>query len=860
MPLIQAILCGLLLPSFLPALLPGTPAAPTLEVRAQDDSPSGHQDERRMAASDLARIVDERVRASESVPAREIWRESEALVAAARDADPATLDAVFEPRIGDGTLSERTKLLLAGARLALPEPDRTSIASRLLELLDSKDDEVGRAAASLATQRGFHDLRHEAADALLARLAEGAKDGARSPEYRLECAVALHVQGRGEAQRAARREMMEFLSSSDLRLRNLGALSLARIGDVEAGRADLERMASLPGTEGRLAEAYLKQEDIRILADRRQKNLLKYSKEQLEKTELRGDERFQLMERVLQMVETTSLEGERHTREELIDSALDGMLHRLDEHSSFLTSKIFKFFDQDLLQAEYGGIGAYVGEDRDDGLFTIRQPIYSGPAYRAGLHTDDKIVRIDEWPTIGPNGTQPTEEIIKRLKGKPGTKVRLYVWRHGMDPSLIDRPTEDMAVEVVREEITIPPVKEQMLPGDIALVQLTTFSRVASDELRDTITRAVGSGARGIVLDLRNNTGGLLTEARNVADLFLPKGRLVVSTVSRSEEPDELRTQSEPIVPSDLPLVVLVNGASASASEIVSGALQDHRRATLVGQRTFGKGSVQQLLPIRGFPDDSYEDENRNGRFDPWEKLTKDHNGNGEFDYGPRVRMTVARYHLPSGRSIHREFAEDDTILSEGGVEPDETVQPARLDPWKVEEIRRLRKDRAVRHYVDETYPAHADLFRELAECDEDDLSRYPGFMEFYNSLGTTLTTQDVRMLVRIEVRGKVQDARGAAFPDGDFEEDVQLQAAIRFVLEGLGSSWMDVPEFASTFEPDPKAADQANRLLAGGMSDTARSSLRQALELIAEAKSGGRLSPERLEELQKALQAALDK
>lgn len=863
MPLTPSFFCGLLLvsipPYAEPAVLAGFDALTEPTAVALTQGEQG-QDEHAIGAADLARLLDQHIQTVDSVAAADVWRESEALVAAANGAESAAIDSAFEPRLAQEDLSERVRLFLVGARLAFPDPDRNALASILEYLLQSQDDEIGRSAAALATQRGFRELHADSADSLVARLTEGARAGARSPEYRLECAVALHVQGRGEAQRTARKEMMEFVSASDLRLQNLGALALARIGDVETGRAQLERMAGLPGEEGRLAEAYLKQEDIRVLAERRQQNLLKWSKEQTENVELKGDPQLKLVERVIDMIESTSLEGEKHTREDLIDAALDGMLRSLDEHSSYLTPESFKRFDQDLLQAEYGGIGAYVGVDPDDHLFTINQPIYSGPAYRAGLHTDDKIVRIEDWPTVGPNGSQPADDIIKRLKGKPGTKVKLYVWRHGMDAALIDRPTEDMAVEVVREEITIPPVKAQLLPGGVGLVQLSTFSRVASDELRSELTKLLGQGARAVVLDLRNNTGGLLTEARNVSNLFLPKDKLVVSTENRSDDPDRLRTLTQALVPMDMPVVVLINGSSASASEIVSGALQDHQRAMLVGQRSFGKGSVQQLLPVVGVPDDRYVDENHNQRFDPWEKLEKDWNGNGEFDYGPRVRMTIARYLLPSGRSIHREIDAEGAIVSEGGVEPDATVRPKRYEAWKIDEMRRLRKERLVRTYVDLSFAANEKLFQELAESDEDDVSRYPGFEEFFNGLGTTLTPGEIRMLVRAEIRGRVQDARAAAFPDGDFEEDVQLQKAIRLVLEKLGASWTDVPAYATTFEPEAEGDSQASRLLASGMSDTARSSLRAALALIAEAKGGGRLSAERLEELQKALQTALDK
>jgi len=813
-------------------------------------------------AKEVARILDERVRAVDAAPAGHVWQDAEALASAVQGADAAAIDPLFEARLARTDLSERARLMLVGTRLSLPGPDYGLLAPRVIELLASKDDEVGRAAAILAGNRGFHEIKDEDQSKLLQGLADGAKDGSKSPEYRLECAVALHAQGNGEAKRTARKEMMEFQASSDLRLKNLGALALARIGDVETGRADLERLAALPGDDGRLAEAYLKRENDRVYYERKEKNLWAKTQKQDEKTDIAGDHDLALVEKVIRMVEHSSLEGEKHTRVQLIDAAIDGMLRSLDEHSSYLTPDSFKKFEQDLLQAEYGGIGAYVGEDNEDHLFTIRQPIYSGPAYKAGLHTDDKIVRIDDWPTLTPSGSKPTDDIIKRLKGKPGTKVKLYVWRHGMDPALIDRPTEEMAIEIEREEIVIPPVKAQMLPGNVGLVQLTTFSRVASEELRAKITDMLKHGAQAIVLDLRNNSGGLLTEARDVSNLFLPKAKLAATTESRSQDVERLYTKAESLVPADMPVAVLINGFSASASEIVSGALQDHQRAILVGQRSFGKGSVQQLLPIPGEKDDEYADENHNGRYDPWEKLTKDWNGNGEFDFGPRARLTVARYLLPSGRSIHREIDDSGTVTSEGGVQPEDVVVPRRYEAWKVEEMRRLHREHKIRDYVDAKYktPGTPELFKKLAECDEDDVVRYPGFEDFYNGLSTTLSPQEVRLLVRGEIRGKVQDSRGAAFPDGDFEEDVQLQKAIRDVLEKLKMPWTNVPEYAATFEPDAKEGSQASRMLAAGMSDTARSSLRHVLAMISEAKSGGQLSPERLDALERALQSVLDK
>ena len=814
-------------------------------------------------AAEFERALDARMQAVGALSVEETLLGAAELVGTAPEESAGTLAATLDQAIErSAKISENAQLFAIAARIEAGDYDRALVAGRLAELLGSKSDDVGRAAAALLADRGFRELKEQDGDPLVARVRQAALDDARSPEYRIEASIALHMLGRGPEQRDARKTMIDYLGSSEARLRALGALALARVGDIETGRAELERLSALPSQEGRLADAYLKQEDIRRLYDRKQKNLVEWYQKQLEEADPKAKTDLRIIDKVIRMIETTSLEGDLVKREELIDSAVDGMLRSLDEHSSFMTAKVYKSFDQELLQAEYGGIGAYVGEDPDDHLFTITRPIYSGPAYRAGLHSDDKIVRIEDWPTFGPTGSQPTDEIIKRLKGKPGTSVKLYIWRRGMDPALIDRPTEDMAVTVTREQIQIPPVSAQMLPGKIGYVELTTFSRVASQALAATLEELKKDGMRGVILDLRNDSGGLLTEARDVANLFLPKKKLVVSTESRIDKTDKQYTQEDPLIPDDMPVAVLVNRFSASASEIVAGALQDYQRATLVGQRSFGKGSVQQLLPIPGERDDEFEDENQNGRHDSWEKLTRDWNENGEFDYAPRVRMTIARYLLPSGRSIHRELDAEGKIVSEGGVEPDRPVAARRFETWKAEEMIRLsRKDRTIRAYVEKNYPANQDLFRDLAEGDGDDTSAYPGFDDLYNALATPLSPQDVRFLVRNEVRRRVQDDRGAAFPEGDYQEDPQLQEAIRVVLGSHGESTDQFESYAKTFEPADPKANQPGRVLAAGMSDSARSGLRHALSLIDDARNqDGKLSPERLAEIERALQSVLDK
>lgn len=809
-------------------------------------------------APDVEPLLRERIHATQGEHLENVWQSAFALSSAVGDDGRAALDAAIDRLLaGSDPLSERGLLLVASVRLSGQEPDAFGLSERLVAILDSKDEEVARGAALLLGDRAFHTLKDEQREALAKKLATFTKDGSHDPHARLSAALALYAQGGGAAQRDARATMGEFVNSSDAQLRAAGALALAQTGDTETSRTELERLAEIPDANGRLAAAYLKQDDLRRVYDRRQKSILDYAKKQGAETDLKGNRDMQRMEQLMRLIENTSLEGDQKKREDLVNAALDGMMRSLDEHSSYLTPKLYKEMEQDLLSPEYGGIGAYVGEDPDDHLFTIRQPIYSGPAYRMGLHSDDKIVRIDDWPTFTPAGMRPTDDIIKKLKGKPGTKVKLYVWRRGMDAALIDRPTEEMAVEIMREEITIPPVKADLLPGGIAYIELTTFSRVASEEIVKKLREFKMQGLRGVILDLRQNTGGLLTEACNVANLFLPKKKLVVSTESRVEDPEKLYTTQNPLLPADMPVAVLISRFSASASEIVSGALQDYQRATLVGQRSYGKGSVQKLLPIPGEEDDEYTDENHNGHHDSWEPLTKDWNGNGEFDFAPRARMTIARYLLPSGRSIHREFDDKGALVSEGGVEPDVKIDPRRYESWKIEEFNRILKSRKVRDYLDKNYASNRELFTKLAAGDEDDTSRYPGFDALYASLETTLSKQDVRFFLRRDVRGRAQDDRGAAFPDGDYEEDPMLQGAISKILEKLNTPLDTVPEYANTFDKTDKSAD---KLAVANLSDAARTDLRHALTLIDAAKGGSTLSPDRLAEIEHALQSVIDR
>jgi carboxyl-terminal processing protease len=800
---------------------------------------------------DLGSLVAERARAAGDLEVPRLWVEAHSLSILAADLPEGALAAALDLLLEGDSLAPHGLLLLAAARLDLDEPDWDAVAARLGPLLSSEDEAVVRGAAGLLADPSFHLLEPETREDLVARLLAGARDAVHEPATRLELAVTTWRLGSGRDKRAARSEMLSFLASSDPGLRGQAALALARARDLETARDELERLARTPGEAGLLADAFLQVERTRAYWASKNRN----QRERLDQalTQQGPPRDLEKFERMIQLIQGRHIEGDlpHAERDPLIDAGLQGMLRSLDNHSNYLSEEVYTKFQQEL-DGEYGGIGAYVRTDPADGLFTITRPIYSGPAYEGGLVSDDKVVRIDDWPTLENGQGKPSDEIIRKLKGKPGTDVKLYIWRRGMDSALIDRPTEEMAVVIRRDLITIPPVHSDILPGRIALVELTQFSAVASQELaRTLIDLLTGDQVAGVILDLRNNPGGLLNEARAVADLFLPAEQLVVTTESRVRAPERLHTLREALVDADIPVVVLINRFSASASEIVSGALQDHGRAVLVGQRSFGKGSVQNLIPVRGERDDRFEDENGNGRFDNWETITRDWNDNGEFDFAPRVKLTVARYLLPSGRSIHREFDEEGKIVSRGGVVPDHEVDQRRWEHWKLEEIRDLRAEGEIRSWVADHWELQRDLFEELAYGDGDDTLRYPGLAEFHAGLGTLLPLQDLRLLLRTEIRRRVQDERGAAFPfGGDYQEDRQLQRAIEVVFEELGRSAWDIEAYARTFDGRREEGEGSGATVAAhASSEEQRRSVRDALALLAAARrENGKLTAETLE------------
>jgi carboxyl-terminal processing protease len=324
---------------------------------------------------------------------------------------------------------------------------------------------------------------------------------------------------------------------------------------------------------------------------------------------------------------------EEKTDQELIEFALNGMLSSLDPHSSYLNEK--QFDDMQVgTKGEFGGLGIEV--TMENGIVKVVSPIDDTPAARAGVLAGDYIVEIDDEPVMG----LALSEAVDKMRGKVGTEIKLMISREGLEAPL--------ELKLLRDIIKIESVRSR-IEGTAGYLRVTTFNQNTYPGLKkaiEDIQAKLGNKVTGYVLDLRNNPGGLLDQAIAVTDAFLDKGE-IVSTRGRDEEDTKRDNATSGDLVNGLPVVVLINGGSASASEIVAGALQDHKRAILMGTKSFGKGSVQTVVPIPG--------------------------------HGA-MKLTTARYYTPSGRSIQAE-----------GIEPNIVVEPANVET--LASVNRLREE-----------------------------------------------------------------------------------------------------------------------------------------------------------------------
>jgi carboxyl-terminal processing protease len=314
-----------------------------------------------------------------------------------------------------------------------------------------------------------------------------------------------------------------------------------------------------------------------------------------------------------------------------IEAAIQGMLSSLDPHSSYMNAAEYREM-QTQTRGEYGGLGIEVTSE--DGVVRVVSPIDGTPAARAGIQAGDYLTAIDGESIVG----LTLNDAVRRMRGQAGTDITITVAREGVDP---------FDVTLTREIINVRAVTARVEGGDIGVIRISTFNERTGDMLQDAIRqvkRDTGGRLRGVVLDLRNNPGGLLDQAIEVSDAFLDGGE-VVSTRGRQPEDVQRYNARRGDDLAGVPVVVLINGASASAAEIVAGALQDRNRALVVGTDSFGKGSVQTVIPLQGGRDGA-------------------------------LRLTTARYYTPAGRSIQG-----------AGITPDMEVAARRVDPARLQRL-----------------------------------------------------------------------------------------------------------------------------------------------------------------------------
>lgn len=317
---------------------------------------------------------------------------------------------------------------------------------------------------------------------------------------------------------------------------------------------------------------------------------------------------------------------------EMITGAINGMLNSMDPHSAYLTPELYKELQMDT-QGRFGGLGIEITVR--NGILTVVSPIEDTPAFKAGVKAGDQILKIEDEFTKD----MTIMQAVKKMRGPKGSKINLSIKREGASDLL--------NFSIVRDTIRVQSVRSRMLEEGYAYIRLAQFQERSDRDLQRALEKLSSEkgGIKGLVLDLRNNPGGLLTQAVRVADIFLDSG-LIVYTEGRSDNQKQKYFARKEGSWTDIPMVALVNGGSASASEIVAGALQDHKRAVVLGTKTFGKGSVQTILPL---------------------------------DDNSALRLTTARYYTPKGRSIQAT-----------GIVPDIILENVPVQETKAEEKKRL--------------------------------------------------------------------------------------------------------------------------------------------------------------------------
>ena len=401
--------------------------------------------------------------------------------------------------------------------------------------------------------------------------------------------------------------------------------------------------------------------------------------------------------------------------QQLLEGALKGLLESLDDpYSVYLDPESVRDLS-DTTEGEFGGVGMYITKQRTEedgvGYIEVIAPIEGTPAYRAGINAGDLIIAVEDESTFD----LTTDEVVLLLRGAPGSTVNITVQRG---------ENITFPVPIVRAFIEIPTVRMDIIPDRIGFLRITNFTPFTDERVREAIAFFERNNYRALIIDLRDNPGGLLAGVIDTADLFLSRGTIVGTQGRTPSENDRFTASRGQLVADDIPIVVLINRGSASASEILAAALQDRDRATLLGTTTFGKGSVQQVRRV----------------------------GEGGF------RLTMSRYYTPDGR-----------FIDQVGVQPDIEFAPPELDDAEIEVYNQLLADGTIREYVSSRPQAtEADIDQFVAEL---------------RGEGVVLNERYLRRLVRNELN-RINNVVAVY----DLEFDVTLQEAIKLLNRQLGN------------------------------------------------------------------------
>ncbi len=449
-------------------------------------------------------------------------------------------------------------------------------------------------------------------------------------------------------------------------------------------------------------------------------------------------------------------EGEL-TDKALMAAAMKGIGEHLDKYSSIFDLETKKKWDKHM-KSEFVGIGVTL-ERNDEGEFIIASPIFGSPAYKAGILARDVIVSVDGENVKGIE----MDELRRRVTGKPGTVVNIGIMRKGWK--------EPKIFPITRAKITMPVVLYKMMPGNVGYLRLLQFASNAHVNFAKAIQDLQRQNLKGLIIDLRNNPGGGLKETLNIANMFLRKGQKIASIKGRpgSRWGGEAWHSSN-TNPLRFPVVVLTNGASASGAEMLTGALKYNNRATIIGQKTFGKGCGQTVLRV------------------------KSSNGNWF------LKLTVFNYYLPNGECINK-----------SGIEPNIPLELEEVPEWKTDAVSALGRE-PFDKYIDKHVKANETAFKKLADDGDDfDCSKYSGFDEFYKSLKTELTRQDIRKLLRYYIRAHFAGKSAKPYKN-DLQEDTELQRAMYEVMKKMGLDPNKVEGFDKYSKDVEKRIEEAKK------------------------------------------------